>query len=1045
VRAAILGTAFLLMGACDDGGGGENGTDDAGDVMDGTVDAGADAAPDGPTLLECFEDSPCPETQYCDVPEGTFDGVCRDGCRIDDENPQSSCGELQICGEGNSCITDPNCDADEHCDPDKYCTEDRECVSGCRVFEDPIDDLCPGTDDDRPQRCNAETHECVPLVVCCRGEACSMELPGDCNLPLRNRTSCFNPNPCVGRCPNGDGDCEEDEYCNEQQQCRRGCRPDDRSPCPGQVCDPETRECVSPPCTGDGDCERNQFCDRSGPDLGECVVGCRIEPDNCPDGSHCNASRQCGEGCIDDQTCIDRNGAGWYCFNGACRAPCVDHTDCEEVEICNPATHHCVPGCRDDDLEPNDDNDGATALDFDEEDSYASDRAEFRACPENSDFFRFTNPTDGGVLLVTIRFRHTDGDLDLHLHPPGGGAPMVADSNTNDEQIRALDAAEGDWFVEVYGRGVEANDYQLLVNLLPPEGCQPDEADEADDVPEGATRFALPGRNDTERVEDRTACIGDVDWFAIPMSPADGLTVQLLILGNDDEAVGDDLDFALYGPGLPGPDDEPAFVPNAAGGGEDGPRFLQFQAPRPNPQIQQGDYYLRVSGVDEGQESRYQLVVTVDRARDLCVDDAGEPNAERAAAYDLMEVEEIVRADVGGGVQLRPGLNLDVEMSLCQGDEDWFRVELERGDEFFASVVRHDADEDGQARGDSIIEIHDANGMVGVPGRSARGLNTARLDEANSGVYWVRVRAAVPETGFNYTLRLNRISGPGDCPRDRYDSGGNNNSADAAALLATEVDHAGLTLCGGTGDVDWFVFEVDAVADVTVTLTFAAANANLDLDIFEEGDEEAINANDRQGHTNDDNEQVELPARLPGRYVARVRSMDEFNARYGLRIDIEPRVFVCEDDPDEPNDHRDQSVLLPLGELERETQWICDRIPSEEDWFALDVQANEERIFAATFTAGDDGDLYIEAYDDDDMLIASTIDIDRINSKQCMVVEPMGGDRLVWFRVVPITVNRVLQDDERLDYTLHVRDSDDCESVLPLAPGAVWPTVPAPE
>ena len=69
------------------------------------------------------------------------------------------------------------------------------------------------------------------------------------------------------------------------------------------------------------------------------------------------------------------------------------------------------------------------------------------------------------------------------------------------------------------------------------------------------------------------------------------------------------------------------------------------------------------------------------------------------------DLVSFVRDSVAGGTELRPGLDLDFEASRCGGDEDWYRLDLEAGDDLFASVVRHD----DPVVGDSIIEIHDAN------------------------------------------------------------------------------------------------------------------------------------------------------------------------------------------------------------------------------------------------------------------------------------------------------------------------------------------------
>ena len=58
--------------------------------------------------------------------------------------------------------------------------------------------------------------------------------------------------------------------------------------------------------------------------------------------------------------------------------------------------------------------------------------------------------------------------------------------------------------------------------------------------------------------------------------------------------------------------------------------------------------------------------------------------------------------------------------------------------------------------------------------------------------------------------------------------------------------------------------------------------------------------------------------------------------------------------------------------------------------------------------------------------------------------EPHIGDRAVFFRLVPLNINRILEDDERLDYAIHVVDGDNCDSFPPQTAGVTWPRVPPP-
>ena len=99
------------------------------------------------------------------------------------------------------------------------------------------------------------------------------------------------------------------------------------------------------------------------------------------------------------------------------------------------------------------------------------------------------------------------------------------------------------------------------------------------------------------------------------------------------------------------------------------------------------------------------------------------------------------------------------------------------------------------------------------------------------------------------------------------------------------------------------------------------------------------------------------------------------------------------------------------------------------------------RAIATSFVYGDDGDLYIEVFDNDEMLRATTADIARGNSKQCVVIEASDANRTFFVRVLPLSINTVGEDDERLDYRLRIANDDDCENIPPETPGVVWPRI----
>ncbi len=1014
------------------GGGGDGGSTGGGTGGETGGSTGGGAGGGGPNLDNCATDDTCPEGYFCDVPDGAPRGACKPGCRQD----PNTCNEPYLCDDTHTCVLDMRCGADTDCPADTWCN-DGACVAGCKAVEP---DQCPLTMDGRRQLCDPGSRQCTVAEVCCdRQDACSFALPGTCaGEALAGLGACANPNPCEGRCDEDD-DCADTEYCGADGRCATGCRPDDNRACPnGQFCNVDTHACAYRSCGSDAECPNAQFCAPGG----ECLPGCRTDPDNCPVGSFCLENRQCGAGCDSDEQCVERNGRGWYCDDFSCRRPCAQNADCQPEELCT-AEGRCETGCRDDAFEPNDGLDTARALVFEDGVHFESGATRLAACPLNSDFYAFDTPEAGWEISAALAFRHADGDLDLRLYDADG---MVVTESTSGDDDEALvfpppgapqRAPAGRWVLEVQPRGLAENTYALTVDIAPPGGCIPDAAEAAagDDSAVNATPVSLPQLQQQTVIDARAICPGDTDWFALRMGARDGLTVRL------DAAPGPqaDLDFAVFGPGLPGPDDAPTFLPDAFVMAPDGTRVYSLTLPRFNASIVDGVYYVRVNGLNADQTARYALTLSVDRDRLLCQEDAAEPNDDQNRAHDLMDHPEFLRPRFDGvGDELRPDVDLELaDLWLCSGEQDWFRVELAANDELVARVVRR---EDPPA-GDTRIEIRDARGqVVGVAGRNSQRENVARARQLAAGTYYVAV-SGVAMTQTQYSLVLNRATSPVPCQADDFEAGGGNEIQLSAAEIPAGRQ-PDLTLCGVEGDTDWYVFEAPTEGTLSISLDFVHAQGDLDVDVFREGAALAENAGRPDGHGTIDGETVQLRNRPAGRYFIHVYGNGEPNTRYDLNVTFDARQFMCVDDPDEPNgDWRQATELGQAQQNGRATQWVCDRAPRDEDWFQMDVPATATRTVLTTFLYGDDGDVFLEVYDSDMILRASTSEVSRGPAKQCIVIEEAPSLRTFFVRVMPLAVNTV-NGDERLDYQLYLLNDDDCDFVGLPAVGVDWPRVP---
>ena len=781
---------------------------------------------------------------------------------------------------------------------------------------------------------------------------------------------------------------------------------------------------ADPGCDIDDDCAGNEFC----ADDGACISGCRLAPDNCPARRRCNAVRQCVNGCADNAQCVAENGAGWVCEGHRCIGPCVEHADCSSGEVC--AAGRCEAGCAADDFAGNDARADAHRVEL-EGLAYDSADAYLSICEFETDWFVFAQPANGAVLTVTVEFAHDEGDLDIRLHPPAGNA-LNAGSGNDDERIRVEDAANGDWHLEVFARGFDENRYRVRVEVeLPAGACLLDEADPGDDLAPDAMLLNLPQLQSRQEVLERRICGGDLDWYAFDLGDGDGVDIEIAMTGMDGGAF-DGLDFEVYGPGVPADGAFPTMLPDSFDEGP--PVTIGFTAPRNNLLIVEGRYYLKVLGLAPDLPGVYDLAVEVDRVALACRDDGAEPNEARGDADDLMRRGSFTREALDGVTELRPDANLDLRrLSLCEGDEDWFRFELREGDDIDVRISRA-----APVRGVVRVEITDEAGdEVGQAGQNGQAINVARLEDAAAGTYYGHVVATDADTTTNYDLRLNRTAGFIPCVDDRFEP-------NEARGDATDVDpgrYQDLSICGGEGDIDYFVVELDAVSDLVVDLSFDHDDANIDVDIFRDDNEDAENGAEQQGHGNGDGEHVVLGNRLPGLYTIAVRAVDGGTAAYELNVQINERVFVCQDDNDEANDSIDDATPLGGGTLVRDTQWLCDRVPAESDYFEISVPPNTERTIVTTFVFGDDGDLFLELYNDQRVLRATTNLVARVNSKQCIRIRSGGGDDTFYLRVAALNINRIIDDDERLDYTIHIANGDVCDDIGPPSPGVNWPRV----
>ena len=595
--------------------------------------------------------------------------------------------------------------------------------------------------------------------------------------------------------------------------------------------------------------------------------------------------------------------------------------------------------CDDDPLEDNDALGDADTLDAGAHDGLA-------VCPGDDDWFAI-DVCAGGLLTVRARFSDADGDIDIALHDPAGEILAVAESDTDDEEVRLEADAEGTVFLRVYGYRRAANTYGLDVQLdrcgcaedrdcpenqicveqvcVPRQVCIDDRLEDNDTLDEAGT--LEPGRYD-----DLAICDGDVDLFAVDVCAGGTITVDALF-----ENAAGDLDLALV--------DADGNVLAESSTPEDNERAL-FRT------LAAATLFVRVQGFGAS-ENGYDLVIDV-AGCDLpqCADDRFEDNDTGETATSL-------------------GADTYEDLAICSDDLDWYAVDLCRGGTLTARALFTHTD------GDIDMQIVDAAGQAVADGRSITDNEEARFTAPEGGALFVVVYGyAGAENHYDLEIATDGCDciEDADCPENQICNNGacidrppcvddpmeDNDMLDDAAPIEVGTPTA-LAIC--EGDEDWFMVEVCAGGTLTVDATFAHAAGDLELGIYDLDGEVLA-----QSSTPDDNEQALYVAPADTLVLIRVSGLGSAENVYTLNATIVGcQGPLCVDDAFEDNDVHNAAAALEPGT--HEGLAIC---PADDDWYAIDICAGGTLTAQARFTHAR-GDLDMELLTTDgDSLESST-------------------------------------------------------------------------
>ncbi len=860
--------------------------------------------------VRCTADTDCEDGHWCDVGSGE----CLEGCRISERDECQDPEATQFCNQDHQledcppiCQQDTDCDAGYWCDttvprgscrqgcrgPEDCPSEKPLCIDHkCKVCTDcpePCNDDSPDPADRCPGGyfCHPGTQLCTPTCNndsdCDEGEVCCVEeeicefrtcVPRCQTEGIYACPQGWTCNEHTGHCMEGmcnvDSDCPRDCLICEDHTCRPGCR-DDSCCGDGQYCDtdPDQLRCMDG-CKGDEDCEAWEICD----DLHQCRNRPCLSDADCPtepDLFYCDTqTNSCERGqCRSTADCDP----GYFCDDEhRCRQGCTPENEaerCGEDEVCDAESRRCVPGCRPDELEPNDAAGSAVAIELDQDRSY--DRSGLKICEGDEDWFTITLEP-GESLELTVQYDTLQGDLGVELLDPGLGVlERSANPGQARQTVRIQMGDEGTaLFVRVWGQalaGPVGLRYRLLAQVT---GVSPCPADDAE--PNDVWNHATPLEDGLH--EGLTMCTNDDDWYSFQLGVGDELFATIT---TDDPATPVRADLYMEG------ELEPTFL--VFGDiSQDDPSITTVHMPQV---FTSGTYYLEVYPAMQGQPVSVGYTLSLEPVRFAqCQDDRFEDNDTRMTATPL------------------EGLLYDQlyeDLALCTEDEDWYSVEVQTGDSIRVELVTPEGQEDGNLD----LELY-RGGVVIQRSATPNPVERLLVNDLDGDVYYIRVVGRQETSHSTYTMRVQvRLE---QCVDDFWDLRGDGSMDEAVEVSCGDVVQ-GLATC--FEDDDYFVVQTFSYGGVTGRIDFPLVAGELDLEILAEDGEILA----ERGVGAGDSKVAQAHGLEPGFYYFHVYALAGRPNRYSFSVECNREERACTPDTREPNDTADTAYPVFLNRM----------------------------------------------------------------------------------------------------------------------------------
>lgn len=406
------------------------------------------------------------------------------------------------------------------------------------------------------------------------------------------------------------------------------------------------------------------------------------------------------------------------------------------------------------------------------------------ACANDGDYYAIDLNT-GDEIVVDLAFTHADGNIDLRLHNPAGVAVAASMSLDDNEHIAYTALLAGTFTLEVFyfkPGAEEGNPYDMTVVVnVPVSTCVPDGLEDNDN-------FEQAVEIEAGTIADLTSCDGDFDYYAIGLNAEDTLAVDLTFLNANAN-----IDLHLYN------QDSEQVVYSLTDDDNENVEWIAEDA---------GTFYIMVNlwiDTDEDPTNNgYSLTAAITPGVATCTDDAFDTGGEN---NDVMEQA----AEVATG---------SYDLTVCEGDDDYFVADLNVGDEITVTLNFTDAE------GDIDLDLLDIDGTPLDTSHSITDVETVNWTAVEAGPVFIYVelwRDDGTTPGNTYGMAVDIVLATPTCVADAFE----NNDTPETAWPIVEGIFEDLTIC--PDDEDYYGIDLVEGDLLSVFIEFTHAEGDADL------------------------------------------------------------------------------------------------------------------------------------------------------------------------------------------------------------------------